>query len=69
MVSSMVLLRSPEALARQIYPYGDYKIYLHSELAVEEAMAAGNPLNEKLKQEILAIDGVTDVITKGKAFI
>ena len=63
-VSSMVLLRSPEALARQIYPYGDYKIYLHSELAVEEAMAAGNPLNEKLKQEILAIDGVTDVITK-----
>ena len=63
-VSSIVLLRSPEALARQIYPYGDYKIYLHSELAVEEAMAAGNPLNEKLKQEILAIDGVTDVITK-----
>ena len=63
-VSSMVLLRSLEALARQIYPYGDYKIYLHSELAVEEAMAAGNPLNEKLKQEILAIDGVTDVITK-----
>ena len=63
-VSSVVLLRSPEALARQIYPYGDYKIYLHSKLAVEEAMAAGNPLNEKLKHEILDIDGVTDVITK-----
>ena len=25
-------------------------------------MAAGNPLNEELKQEILSIDGVTDVI-------
>ncbi len=60
-VSSMVLLRSPEALARRIYPYGDYKIYLDSELA-EEVMAAGNPLNEELKQEILSIDGVTDII-------
>ena len=25
-------------------------------------MAAGNPLNEELKKEILSIDGVTDVI-------
>lgn len=25
-------------------------------------MAAGNPLNEELKQEILSIDGVTDII-------
>lgn len=64
MVSSLVLLRSPEALARQIFPYGDYKIYLHSELTEQEVMAAGNPLNGELKQEILAIDGVTDVITK-----
>ena len=63
-VSSLVLLRSPEALARQIFPYGDYKIYLHSELTEQEVMAAGNPLNGELKQEILAIDGVTDVITK-----
>ncbi len=63
-VSSLVLLRSPEALARQIFPYGDYKIYLHSELTEQEVMATGNPLNEELKQEILSIDGVTDVITK-----
>ena len=63
-VSSLVLSRSPEALARQIFPYGDYKIYLHSELTEQEVMAAGNPLNGELKQEILAIDGVTDVITK-----
>ena len=63
-VSSLVLVHSPEAIARQRFPDGDYKIYLHSELAEHEVMAVGNPLNEELKQEILAIDGVTDVITK-----
>ena len=61
-VSSIVLLRSPEALARQFFPDGDYKIYLQSEVPKEELMAAGNPLNEELKQEILSIDGVTDII-------
>ena len=61
-VSSIVLLRSPEALARQFFPDGDYKIYLDSEVAEEKVMAAGNPLNEELKKEILSIDGVTDVI-------
>ena len=62
-VSSIVLLRSPEALARQFFPDGDYKIYLDSELTEEKVMAAGNPLNDELKQEILSIDGVTDIIT------
>ena len=37
-----------------------YKIYLDSEMTEEKVMAAGNPLNEELKQEILSIDGVTD---------
>ena len=63
-VSSIVLLRSPEALARQSFPDGDYKIYLDSKLPEQEVMAAGNPLNEELKQEILAIEGVIDVIAK-----
>ena len=63
-VSSLVLLRSPEALARQYFPDGDYKIYLDSKLTEQEVMAAGNPLNEELKREILSIDGVTDVIAK-----
>ena len=63
-VSSLVLVHSPEAIARQRFPDGDYKIYLHSELTEQEVMAAENPLNEELKQEILAIDGVTDVIIK-----
>ena len=48
--------------ARQFFPDGDYKIYLQSEVPKEELMAAGNPLNEELKQEILSIDGVTDII-------
>ena len=66
-VSSVVLLRSPKALARQYFPDADYKIYLDSKLPEQEVMAAGNPLNEELKQEILAIDGVTDVIAKRKS--
>ena len=61
-VSSIVLLRSPEALARRFFPDGDYKIYLDSEMTEEKVMAAGNPLNEELKQKILSIDGVTDII-------
>lgn len=64
-VSSIVLTRSPEAQARSYFPDGDYKIYLDSgEVSKEKIMAAGNPLNEELKQEILAIDGITDVIVK-----
>lgn len=61
-VSSLVLLRSPEAIARQSFPDGDYKIYLDSDLPEDKVMAEGNPLNEELKQEILSIDGVTDII-------
>ena len=61
-VSSMVLTRSPEQAARLFFPDGDYKIYLSSEQPEEEVMAAGNPLNEELRQEILSADGVTDVL-------
>lgn len=61
-VSSMVLTRSPEQAARLFFPDGDIKIYLSSEQPEEEIMAAGNPLNEELRQEILSVDGVTDVL-------
>lgn len=61
-VSSMVLTRSPEQAARLFFPDGDYKLYLSSEQPEEEIMAAGNPLNENLRQEILSVDGVTDVL-------
>ncbi len=61
-VSSMVLIRSPEQAARLFFPDGDYKIYLSSEQPEEEIMAAGNPLNENLRQEILSVDGVEDML-------
>ena len=61
-VSSVVLTRSPEQAARLFFPDGDYKIYLSSEQPEEEIMAAGNPLNDGLRQEILSVDGVTDVL-------
>ena len=61
-VSSVVLTRSPEQAARLYFPDGDFKIYLSSEQPEEEVMAAGNPLNDGLRQEILSVDGVTDVL-------
>ena len=61
-VSSVVLTRSPEQAARLYFPDGDYKIYLSSEQPEEEIMAAGNPLDENLRQEILSVDGVADVL-------
>ncbi len=61
-VSSMVLTRSPEQAARLFFPDGDIKIYLSSEQPEEEIMAAGNPLDENLRQEILSVDGVADVL-------
>ena len=61
-VSSMVLTRSPQQAARLFFPDGDYKIYLSSEQPEEEVMAAGNPLDEELKQEILSVDGVRSVL-------
>ena len=61
-VSSMVLTRSPEQAARLFFPDGDIKIYLSSEQPEEEIMAAGNPLDENLRQEILSVDGVVDVL-------
>ena len=61
-VSSMALARSPEQAARLFFPDGDIKIYLSSEQPEEEVMAAGNPLDEELKQEILSVDGVRSVL-------
>ena len=61
-VSSMVLTRSPQQAARLFFTDGDYKIFLSSEQPEEEIMAAGNPLDENLRQEILSVDGVVDVL-------
>ena len=62
--SSILLVRAPEMQARQFFPDGDYKIYLDSDRPEAEIMAEGNLLNEELKQEILSIDGVTDILVE-----
>ena len=63
-ISSILLVRAPEMQARQFFPDGDYKIYLDADRPEAEIMAEGNPLNEVLKEEILAIDGVTDILVE-----
>ena len=63
-ISSILLVRAPEMQARQYFPDGDYKIYLDSDRPEAEIMAEGNPLNEELRQEILSIDGVTDILVE-----
>ena len=65
--ASILLVRSPERIARQFFPDGDYKIYMNSEKTEYEVMSEGNPLNEALRQEVLAVDGVTDVIENRQA--
>lgn len=60
-VSSMFLTRSPEQAARLFFPDGNYKIYLDSKQSEAEIMASGNPLNEELRQEVLSVDGITEV--------
>lgn len=60
--STLLLTYSPEALSRTDFPNGDYKIYIDSEKDMADVFYEGTPLTEALKQEILAIDGVQDVI-------
>ena len=68
-IASALLTRSPRQYARQFFPDGDYEIYLDSEKSEIELMTGGNPLGARLKEEILSIDGVTDIIEKREAFI
>lgn len=67
-ISSIALTQSPERIARQYFPDGDYKIYNNAD-SLNNSLLAGNPLNEEIRQEILSIDGVTDtIITRQSAF-
>ncbi len=68
-IASALLTRSPKQYARQFFPDGDYEIYLDSEKTEIELMAEGNPFDDRLKEEILSIDGVIDVVEKRKAFL
>ena len=50
-----------------VYAAFRHKIYMNSEKTEYEVMSEGNPLNEALRQEVLAVDGVTDVIENRQA--
>lgn len=66
-ISSLCLVQSPERLARHYFPNGDYKVFLYSENEHIDTLKNGNPLDEQLKEEILAIDGVSDIIATRKS--
>lgn len=61
--ASVLLVRSPERIARRYFPAGDLRIYLDSDRTEYELMARGNPLSDALRQEILSMDGVAEVVT------
>lgn len=66
-VSSLLILQSPEKLARQHFKNGDYRIYMDSDKEHIDLLKQGNPLNEELKQEILDIDGVEGILVTRKS--
>ena len=66
-VSSLLILQSPEKLARQHFKNGDYKIYMDSDKEHIDILKQGNPLNEELKQEIQDIDGVEEILVTRKS--
>ena len=61
-IASISLVQDPARMARMEFPLGDYKVYLSSDRAHADILAQGNPLTPALREEILAIDGVTDVV-------
>lgn len=65
--STLLLTYEPEALAGKYFPNGHYKVYTDSEEELSKILYSGNPLSEELRQEILAVEGVEDVITARKS--
>lgn len=66
-ISSLCLVQSPERHARQYFPNGDYRVFLNFEGEHIDTLKNGNPLDEQLKEEILSIDGVRDIIATRKS--
>ena len=60
-ICSIMLVQDPEQIARRFYPNGDFKIYLKSDRGLLDILKEGNPLNENLKKEVLAIPGVQGI--------
>lgn len=61
--STLLLTYQPELMAGKYFPNGHYKVYIDSEEEISEVLYSGNPLSEELRQEILAVEGVEDVLT------
>lgn len=66
-ISSLCLVQSPERYARHFFPNGDYRVFLNFEGEHIDILKNGNPLDEQLKEEILSIDGVSDIIATRKS--
>lgn len=64
--STLLLTYAPETMAEKYFPNGHYKVYLDLKEDTSEVLSSGNPLTEELRAEILAVDGVEDVITTRK---
>ena len=65
--STLLLTYSPERMARMDYPDGDFKLYIESDRDLTDIFRDGNPLSEKLREEVLAIDGVESVTASRKS--
>ena len=66
-VSSALLLQSPERMAQYYFGNVDYKLYIDSDKEHTKLLYLGNPLNESLKQEISKISGVRNIQTLRKS--
>ena len=68
-ITSVLLTKSPNSTHDSFYPDGGLCDSLDSQKSEIAIMTEGNPLNTTLKEELLSIDGVLDVIEKREAFI
>lgn len=62
-ISSMALIQKPEKMARRDFLNGDYRVYIDSDKELFDLLYEKNPLNEKLKKQILEIPGVINIET------
>lgn len=60
--STLLLIYSPRELAKKQFPHGEYKVYISSQNDTSNVLHSGNPLSEELRQQILALDGVKEVV-------
>lgn len=54
-------------MAQHYFGDADYKIYINSDKEPTEQLYSGNPLNDKLKEEIGSIPGIKEIQTLRKS--